>query len=282
MADNLRTRGDPELSEHQAEHEEKTPDSRTEELSKRASVREALLELYKDLEKGFLDQQQRSEHQMDYWDCYNCKLGPHQAYSGNSRLFVPIVHNAINARKTRFTNQIFPVSGRYVEVTTQDNQIPHSTLALAEHYVRKCRLRTEVMPALMRNGDVEGQYNLYVGWRERTRHVAWKVWKPAEVEGLEDEEDIEDIQEETLIHGAPYVEVLADADVLVLPQTSDSIDEAIEGGGSVTIIRRWSKAKITQMIDDGEIDAEAGEGVLTQLRDSKDASGYPNKEKEMV
>jgi hypothetical protein len=92
-----------------------------------------------------------------------------QYYSGNSKIFLPIVHNAVNARVTRFTNQIFPVSGRNVEVISENGDIPHSTMALAEHYIRRARLRTDVIPALMRNGDVEGQYTLYVGWEELKR-----------------------------------------------------------------------------------------------------------------
>src|SRR5437868_11794183 len=109
-------------------------EDRNEELSTREDVKQTLLELYKDVEKGFADQWERSNDQMDYWDLYNCKLGQRQFYDGNSRIFVPIVHDAINARVTRFVNQIFPQSGRYVEVTTEDATLPHSIMALLEHY----------------------------------------------------------------------------------------------------------------------------------------------------
>src|SRR5438874_1225563 len=88
---------------------------RSKDLSKKPKLREKLLTTYKDVTEGYRDQWERSNQQVDYWDVYNCKLGPNQFYNGQSKIFVPIVHNAINARKTRFTNQIFPVSGRYVD-----------------------------------------------------------------------------------------------------------------------------------------------------------------------
>src|SRR5262249_20897399 len=146
-----------------------------------------------------------------------------------------------NARKTRFVNQIFPPSQRYVEVTTEDGTYPYAVMALSEHYIRKARLRTQVMPALCKNGDIEGQYNVYVSWAKNVRHVAWKVKKQVAVEDVETEDEVDDIAEETIEHGYPVVEVLADADVLVLPFTADSVEEALDCGGSATIIRRWSK-----------------------------------------
>ena len=169
---------------------------RDEELSGRPEIKEALIELYKDIERGFENQQTRSNEQMDYWDIFNCKLGSQQYYAGNSQIFLPIVHDAVNARATRFTNQMFPQAGRYVEVTSEDGTVPHAEMSLIEHYIRKCKLRTVVAPALCRNGDVEGQYNVYVSWKERTRHVAWRAQKPIEVEGVPTEDTADDIETE--------------------------------------------------------------------------------------
>lgn len=239
--------------------------SRDEELSTRARVKDQLLDVFKDVQKGFQDQAERSNNQMDYWDIYNCMLGTKQFYSGNSKIFVPVVHNAVNARKTRFTNQMFPISGRYVEATSEDGTIPHALIALLEHYARKAYLRTRVMPALMRNGDVEGQYNVYVSWRKTERHVAFKSQESVEVDGIDTGDEVDTVEEETLEGGAPSVEVLADCDVLVLPATSDSIDDAIQSGGSVTVIRRWGKAKIKTMIKAGYIRAKAGDLLIQEM-----------------
>lgn len=259
--------GEPEL-----------PD-RDKDLSTDPDIKEALLDLYKDIEKGFEAQQERANDQMDYWEIYNCKLGGNQYYQGNSKIFLPIVHDAINARVTRFTNQIFPQTGRYVEVTTEDGIIPHAEMSLLEYYVRKAKLRTEVVPALCRNGDVEGQYNIYVSWQEHKRHVAWRVQKPIQLADANDTMD--DIAEETLAEGRPHFEVLADSDVLVLPHTADSIEDAFAAGGSVTILRRWSKHKIKRMIANGEINEEEGDILYTELNKEKSIQ-YSDKARTMV
>src|SRR5215469_14116408 len=91
---------------------------RKRDLSRLKRVRDFLLEAFKKVEEGFQDQWRRSDDQMDYWDIYNCKLGPKQFYVGTSKIYVPAVHDAVNARKTRFVNQIFPQSGRHVDVVS--------------------------------------------------------------------------------------------------------------------------------------------------------------------
>lgn len=278
LADDPLTEPDDERDEDEVEQ---TAD-RKEELGKRKKIVKALTQLYAQIEKGFQDQSERSDSQKDYWDIYNCKLSYKQFYTGTSKIFMPIVYNAINARKTRFTNQIFPVSGRYVEVTTQDGTLPYAEMALAEHYIRKAKLRTKVMPALMKNGDIEGQYNLYVSWVENTRHVAQRIRKPVEVQGVATGDEVDDIAEETLKHGQPVVEVLADSDVLILPHTCDDLEEAFANGGSATILRRWTKAKIERMIADDEIMADVGEQLIEEMtRDDRPNQPF-NKPKAMV
>jgi len=256
--------------------------ARKEDLSGKKRIKEDLLDLFAEIDKGFQQQWERSNGQMDYWDIYNCKLTSKQFYSGNSKIFVPIVHNAINARKTRFTNQIFPQSGRYVEVTSSDGTQPDALTALLEHYVRRAQLRTKVMPALVRNGDVEGQYNLYVSWCERTRNVTWRSKSLPLMQDDSGEhvpnpaaEEVEDIEEEEIEIAHPEVEVIPDSDILVLPSTADTLEEAIACGGSVTIIRRWGKAKIRQMVRDGVIRKDVAEELIEQLS-TKDPPAYVN------
>ncbi len=259
---------------------------RAEELSGDEDMDEALLAMFEDIEKGFNDQAARSDKNLDYWDCYNCELGTQQFYEGNSKIFVPIVYNAVNARKTRFVNQMFPQSGRYIEVTTENGDMPQAEMALLEHYVRQAKLRTQVAPALMKNGDVEGQYTVHVTWSTSQRHVAYKVRKPPEVDGMpadtgDDEDEVEDIKEETLKVGRPHVAVVADSDLLVLPATANSLEQALHEGGSITTLCRWSKAKLKQMIADKHIDKEKGEELLEEM--AKDAkTDRPDKPKEMV
>lgn len=258
-----------ELPDDDDDEGSKSSIPRAKDLSKRAGVAEQLLELFDEVQDGFGDQAERADDIVDYWDVFNCKLTGRQFYDGNSKIFVPIVHNAVNARKTRFTNQIFPTNGRNVEVTSSDGDLPYATMSLLEHYIQRAQLRTKVMPALVRNGDVEGQYSLYVFWEKTKRNVTWKVTEAPPMDGSEDPnpaaEPVESIKHEEIEDCFPCVEVLKDADVLVLPQTADSIPEAIENGGSVTIIRRWSKAKIQAMMREGVIRKDAGKALIGQM-----------------
>jgi hypothetical protein len=241
---------------------------RSDELSSRAAVRDKFLDVLDDVDKGLLDQRERTDDIMDAWDAYNCILGPKQFYNGNSQIFVPIIADAVGARVTRFANQIFPVSQRNVEVTTENADIPHATIALLEHYIRRAKLRTQVIRPLIVNGDVEGQYSLYVGWKEVKRRVVRRESLPLIVDGVEQPDlgTVDDIVEEEIVEGEPDIEVIADNDLLVLPVTADSIDDALRQGGSVTIIRRWTKARIRQKIDDDEIVESEGEALIAAMR----------------
>jgi hypothetical protein len=264
---------------------------RNEELCTQKYIEEACLELYKEIEKGYSNQWDRSNDQMDYWDIYNCKLGPKQFYSGNSKTFLPIVTDAVRARKTRFTNQIFPPSGKNVDVITSEDK-PQDLMSLLEFYIRKCRLRTEIVPALMINGDVEGHYNLYVRWETNERNTVYKEKKDTETiapfddgDPNDENETIEfpteeyyDIIEDKVVHQYPVVEVLADSDVLVLPITAASIEAALACGGSVTILRKWSKTRVKQLIDDGEFEDAQGKKLLDQFAANTERQ-QPNKEK---
>ena len=263
--------------------ESKAASARSDELSKNKNVREQMQDIFDEIERGFSDQGERANDQLDYWDVYNCKLTGKQFYTGNSKIFVPIVHNAVNARKTRFTNQIFPQSGRYVEATSEDGTIPHALIALLENYVRVAKLRTKVMPALMRNGDVEGQYSIYVSWESFERQVTHRSTVPLmSDDGADTGETIDSIEEEIIEVGRPTVDVLSDMDVLILPQTADTVEEALRAGGSATIIRRWSKAQIRAKMADGDLPKAAGKALLDSMGRMQEAPRAGSKLKKML
>lgn len=245
----------------------KAKTARDEDISRRPRIRSKLLKLFEDVDKGFDNQRDRSDEIMDCWDAYNCVLGPKQFYNGRSQLYVPIVRVAVNARRTRFVNQMFPQSGRYVDVTSDEPDLPMETVALIEHYVRDARLRTQVIPALCVNGDIEGQYNAYIHWDKVERHVVSREKKPVQVGGVDVPEagEIERMVEETIEDAGPCLEVLHDADVLVLPATSDSTVKALEVGGSLTIVRRLTKDAIKQMADDGDILKEEADDLVEAM-----------------
>lgn len=266
-------RNAPDKSKDEPEYVGEEEYSRDEELCHDKELQTSLEKLYQDTDKAFEAQADRTNDILDYWDMYNCQLGNKQFYTGNSQLFLPLVHNAVNARKTRFVNQIFPSSQRNVECITEDGDTPHGTVSLMEHYIRKNRLRTNLLPPLVKNGDVEGQYTVYVRWQQNKRNVVYKRSKPVELEimegmFIEDPDDrVIDIIEEEVTHQYPTVEVISDANFVVFPATVDSIEEALDSGGGAAIIRRYSKAKINQMIEDGEIDKKAGKRLVDEMGD---------------
>lgn len=227
-----------------------------------------LIEEFERIRTGFENQGDRADTILDNWDMYNCCLNANQSYNGNAQLYVPIVRNAVNARKTRFVNQIFPASGRYIDAASDDGSIPHAIVALLEHYVRKTKLRTEIMMALCRNGDLEGQCNLYVDWDSVERHVVSRETRKAQtpMPGMPGpvelpDEEVEDIVEETIVDAGPSVEVIHDNDVLVLPATADSVESALAQGGSVTVIRRWTKSTLKQKIKGRDIVKRWGDAL---------------------
>ncbi len=241
--------------------------------------------IFDDVFRGFEDQKRRADDQARYWEAYDCVLNECQYYSGIAEIFFPIIHDAVNARVTRFTNQMFPQGGRAIEQTSGGTSLP-DLVGLLEHYLRSSFFETNVMKPLCRQGDIEGQYNLYVDWAEVERQlVSRETHGPMVDDGAGGQveapgDEIEDIKEETVVEGRPVFEVLHDCDVLVMPQTSDSIDEALANGGSATICRRWTKTKIDQMAEGGQITKKAA-------RELKDAMarmerGEANQEKKLL
>lgn len=279
-----------EITEEEIDEEGEDLEARSRDLTDDEGILDQLKDLYAEVLAGFDAQNDRFDNNDDYWNIYNCKLGPNQFYTGNSAIFVPIVRNAVNARKTRFVNQLFPTSRRHVEAVASDEEGTSAVVSLLEHYIRRCKLRTQVAPPLLRCGDVEGQYSVYVGWQTETRNVTWREDKPVQIEDekagvtIDDpDETVEDMEAEEITTGYPYVEVLNDADVLVLPFTADSIPEALESGGSTTVLRRWREGKIKQLIREGIIREEPGERLIKMMTDeeSSDSSRRDTSKKQV-
>lgn len=233
-------------------------------------LRKRLDKLFGDIVKGFEDQARRSDDLDAWWNCYNCVLDENQFYNGNAEIYVPIIRDAINARATRFANQLFPASGRYIDCTTSDGGQPYEILALLNHYIQSAQLKTQIVKPLLRCGDIEGQYNLYIDWKETQRQLVQRrqhgILIPHGGGFVEaDGEQIEDIDIEDIEEGCPAFEVLHDSDVLILPQSADGVEDALARGGAVVIVRRWSKDKVEEM-------AEADEIRSDEVEDLKEAN----------
>lgn len=261
MAESPQTDEAPEDAkpEKPATGKEETLTARDDELSENPDFDEDLAKLRDKVEKAFMDQMSRTTDQCDYWDIYDCVLNDNQAYNGNAQAYIALVADAIDARKTRFANQLFPLNGRYVEVITMSEDLPHAEMALIEHYVSKLNLKSNIITPLLKNGDIEGQYTIYVGWSETERNVASKKFR--DTDGVE----VESVEEEVIIDSYPDVEVIPDSDIVIVPATSDSIEKAIAGGGCVAITRRWSNMKIDEMVEAGEIAKDMADSISADM-----------------
>lgn len=238
-------------------------EDRSTNLAKGASdkFRQKLTKIFEAITQGFDDQQVRAQNISDYWGMYNCELGQGQLYSGRNRLYAPIVYEAVQARSTRIVNQLFPQTGRHIECMSTDATIPRAALTVGEYYIDNMGLR-EVTPSLFVSGDIEGQYNLYVSWQTGNRRTVSRINKKVESSPGVEVGKVIDTLEEDIPLGAPRVEVLSDIDVCILPATAPSLDDALALGGSVGIIRRWSKDQIKALIEDGSIDKTEGDKLV--------------------
>jgi len=243
--------------------------NRDADLSKREKIREQAIKVCESARKAFEAQNERNESSLDHWDAFNTTLSDRQFYHGNSTICTPFVRDAVFARQTRFSGQLFPENQKHIEAVGSEDT-PYATISLLEHYIRRLKLKTNVVDPLIINGDLEGQYNLYVSWEKHTRHVTSRVKSPVEADGEEVPEDIaepvDDMEEEQeVVDSGPSVEVLSDADVVIFPATSQTIEQALENGGGVAIIRRWTKGEIERRKADKDIDPKAAEALLETM-----------------
>lgn len=199
------------------------PVSRDKDYGRYRGFADEIKELYIDVEQAFVDKQDQLLDLERYWRLFNTEMTVNQAYQGNSQIYVPIIRDAIEARVTRFVNMLFPETEQHVDVVSYGGDMPMPLMAMLNHYVKKAKLRL-LAPALLRNGEVEGHYSVYMDWKEHKRYVTRKVTKPVEIDGIEDwDQTYIDIEDETVEHGYPDVELVPAADLAVYPVTVDSI-----------------------------------------------------------
>lgn len=243
---------------------------------KTSRLRKKLVEIWNDVRRGYENQARRSDHQADYWDAYNCRFNGNQFYNGEAEIYVPAIRDAINARATRFVNQLFPQGGQYVEAVSTDGSVNGPIVSLLDQYISDARLKTDLAKALCRCGDIEGQYNVYVDWEEMAREIVSRVSIPATMEGMPiPGEEIDDIEVEEIFDARPAAEVLHDSDVLVRPESADTVEKALAGGGLVAIVRRWSKAKIRRLAEAGLVRQDAADELEEMMTSSAGKEGMP-------
>lgn len=198
---------------------------RGKDLSSQRGYKRRLEKLYDTVVQGFIDKKERNDATQRFWRIYNCELTTNQAYSGNSQVYLPIVRDAIDARVQRFIGTLFPETGRYADLVTYPANAPNAILGLLDHYVRRSKLKSRARE-LLRNGEVEGSYNLYVEWADTKRYVTKRVEKHPEITpGVHDTtQTFNDVEEEEVVSQHPVVQILLDNEVVVLPATVDDIE----------------------------------------------------------
>ncbi len=149
--------------------------AKPENYASNKKVMERAEKLYSQIEAGYREEKQTQTGNIeDYWKIYNCEFGNDQKYDGDSQIYEPIVRDALEARRKRFTAMLFPNVGQNIECISEQGDMPQSTLATQQYYVRKMDLRS-LASTLFLNGDVEGQYTVMMDWTRTERKVTRKV-----------------------------------------------------------------------------------------------------------
>lgn len=182
------------------------------------------------------------------WNIYNCRLDDNQSYSGFSQGYVPVVRDCVDARGRKILKQLFPVRGRNLEGVSSDGMTPYATISLLEYYIRQSGLRT-TLEAMLTQGDVTGQWQLYVDWYAEKKQVTRVVEKQAQLDdGTPSPDDTyADIEDQEYTENCPDISVVPTLDVAVIPPTVDELRKA----EIVVICHRYSETKVQSMIDRG-------------------------------
>jgi hypothetical protein len=197
-------------------------DEKIKNFASNKQLQEKCAKLYDQINIGFNEEKKdQNESIEESWDIYNCELGDHQQYDGDSQIFEPIVHDAIEARRKRFTGMTFPNVGNNLEVISEQGDMPAATMSILQRYIKDTNLRS-IASTLFLNGDVEGQWSVMPGWKRKERKITRKVQKT--VEGTS--EDYSDVEEETIIDEGPELTIISAQDLWVFPATVSDIQDA--------------------------------------------------------
>lgn len=249
--------------------------------------------LYPKVLMAFRNKDDQIKDNKRYWDIYNCILDFSycQQYRGDSSIYMPAVADAVDGLAQRGSAMLFPESGRYTECIAEDGKKPQAKMALLDHYVDRCKLQSTIK-TLLRVGYVEGQFSVYVDWDRavsmHTKKIPFRDEAPlgddedAPTVAFEDESetDVEDVEETLAI---PGVSVVSKDDLAVVPETSDSIDDAIENGGMVILRLRVTQGWVEDQMRAGVFSKKAAKKLIEELetgsqyKGDEDSANNPDK-----
>lgn len=244
--------------------------NKKENFANRKPIRERAEKLHPDVIAAFEDKNDQSRNIDNYWDIYNCKLNDKQQYDGDSQVFVPVAHDAIEARVKRYVSMLMPTTGRSIDVISENGDIPYETIALQEHYIRMNNLRT-LLPGLFRRGDVEGQWSIELGWSRSERKIKRKVKKPNPDDITQ---EIEDVEDATIVTEGPTVTIIPAQDLAIVPATVAHIDDA----DMVITILRLTQDAMDKHVEEGTFIKSEVEKLAKGLSGKKYADAERAKE----
>jgi hypothetical protein len=223
-------------------------------------VREQAEKLYEEVFEQFNQMKQDQTENIDnFWDIYNCKLNDNQVYSGDSQVYVPVVHDCIEARVKRHVAMLFPSVGKYIDVVSEHGDIPNETIAILNRHVDYADLR-KLVPSIARRGDVEGQWTVELGWSRAVTKQQRKVEKHESVE------EFADIEESEIVDEGPTVSIIGAQDLAVIPATCSDISEA----EIVAVRKHLSKRAVEGKVSDGWFDKDEVERMNKGSENYKD------------
>lgn len=248
-----------------------------------ALLRDDVNDTYDQVVSAFQNKDQQVKAILRYWNMYHTILdfAECQQYHGDSCMYDPTVRDAVNGLVKQAGNVLFPESGHYTDCIAESGERPEAKMALLDHYVDVSNLATNIK-TMLRSGYVEGQFNVLVGWEQVTRSRTKKTYAstkiqvddgdPANTVDIidQDETDVEDVTE-TL--GRPSITVIGAPDLAVVPETSDSIDEAIAAGGFVAIQLRVTKGWVLRQKKNKTIGNDAADELLERIKNGSNGRG---------
>lgn len=226
-------------------------------------VREQAIDIYEDVYEAFdRDKRQQSESIDNFWDIYHCNLNSNQVFTGDSTVYVPIVHDCIEARVKRFLSMLFPNVGRYIDITSEHADVPNETIAMIQRHVDYANLR-KIIPSMVRRGDVEGQWSMELSWSKKTSKQKRKVMNDESIDSFVD------IEESNIVDEGPEITIIGAQDLVILPATCQDIGDA----EIVAVRKHLSKRAVKKKIAEGWFDKDEAD------RMNKGADNYKDKKR---
>lgn len=237
--------------------------------------------LYDTMIQGLKGKKEQIADIKNFWEIYNVKWNHKQRYAGvqpkDTKIYVSVVRDAIEAKQLRLTNMLFPQNGQFAGIIGMDDRPMEHVKSLLNYYVRKAKLKL-LIGSLIREGEITGQFSLFVEWSSTVRKRIKKVKRDQMDGDMPTLEDTSVEEEEEFEDCGPVVWVIPTEQLVVLPATVDRIEDADLVGVLVWETEKSFRAKVES--GEYQYDAkkildmlEGREGIEEPSEDEKEDSG---------